>query len=70
MDDDIFNNDFDPLQDLEELKQFAHAADRHIVSLHSNQQVFVEQINELRRDILKLTQTLQDILEALEDETD
>lgn len=66
----MLSKDFDPLNDLEELKEFAQAADKHIVSLTKNQSVFVEQINELRVDILKLTQTLQQILEAIEDETD
>ena len=66
----MWNKDFDPLTDLEELKEFAQAADKHIVSLTKNQSVFVEQINELRVDILKLTQTLQQVLEAIEDETD
>ena len=66
----MISDDFDPLTDLEELKEFAQAADKHIVSLTKNQSVFVEQINELRVDILKLTQTLQQVLEAISDETD
>ena len=66
----MLSKDFDPLLDLEELKEFAQAADKHIVSLTKNQSIFVEQINELRVDILKLTQTLQQVLEAIENETD
>jgi len=69
--DDIFDEDFDPMRDLEELKMFASIADAHITSLLNNQKVLVESINELRKDILRLTQILNEFVgEDLDDEID
>jgi 3-dehydroquinate dehydratase len=65
----MISEDFDPMRDLDELKKFAHAADTHIISLHNNQLVFVEQINELRKDMMQLTTVLNKILKEIEDET-
>jgi hypothetical protein len=65
----MINPDFDPLQDLEELKKFCVAADMHIENLNKNQQVFIQQINELRKDVLDLVRVNKELMERL-NETD
>lgn len=63
----MINPDFDPLQDLEELKKFCVAADLHINNLNKNQKIFVEQINELRQDVMELIQVNKQLMEKLDE---
>lgn len=61
----MFNKDYDPYEELEELKKFAVAADMHIVQLMKNQDQMVKQINGMAEDVLRLTQINQQLLNQL-----
>ena len=61
----MLDPDFDPLEDLEELKKFAVAADMHIMTLIKNQESMVKQINEMAQDILQLTRINQDLMKQI-----
>lgn len=57
----MFNDDYDPYDDLENLKQFAAAADMHIMQLINNQEKMVKQINDLQKDLLHLIQVNKEL---------
>jgi hypothetical protein len=63
----MLDPDFDPLEDLEELKKFAVAADMHIMTLIQNQESMVKQINDMAQDILQLTRINQELMQQIGD---
>lgn len=63
----MLNDDWDPYQEIIELKQFAVQADKHLVSLTANQKQFINAINESSAKIEKLekrVKTLEGVINA------
>jgi len=62
-------NDFDPYEELMELKRFAQAADQHIGNLLKNQTEIVRAHNALQNDYQEIKRELRIIKEMLQNET-
>lgn len=61
----MFNEDYDPYEELENLKQFAAAADMHIMQLITNQDNMVKQINALQKDLLQLIRVNKELAKEI-----
>ena len=62
-------SDWDPYEELMELKRFAHAADQHIGNLLKNQTEMVKAHNALQQDYQEIKRELRIIKEMLKNET-
>jgi len=61
----MLNEDFDPLKELEELKKFAKAADKHIAQLHKNQGQILIAVNQLAQTIEEQAQRITELTNTL-----
>jgi len=61
----MLNEDFDPLKELEELKKFAKAADKHIAQLHKNQGQILIAVNQLSQTIEEQAQRIAEVTNKL-----
>jgi vacuolar-type H+-ATPase subunit H len=61
----MLNEDFDPLKELEELKKFATAADKHIAQLHKNQGQILIAVNQLAQTIEEQAQRITELTNTL-----
>lgn len=52
-------SDFDPYQELIDLKDFAQATHKHLIDLTRNQQQIAEGVNHLSTEIDKLKNTIK-----------
>lgn len=58
---DMFDNDFDPMRDLEDLKEYTIDLGIKMHHLTENQKVLVECINDLRKDMALLTEIFNQV---------
>lgn len=57
----MLNEDFNPYDEIIELKKFANQVDKHIVSLLNNQKQFIDAINETSAKVQRLESRLKTI---------